>query len=205
MPKRNDMMIGSDATTSALGQEPIVVGVGANPEPDDSVVVTYTESAPAARDPHRVDRLLPGNELEAKTRVRWISLPPAKGYPRRPFDLLRQRGKALPILFRRLGTHPAWGRLFCSTESHRLSAANSKLSQCFLGQATKLALGLPELRRPSAVVGQFLHHRHGDGVLLFRRQFRRLLEGLLQKRSHPMNDRHWPTSGQRQSGQIANA
>jgi hypothetical protein len=59
----------SSSTRRKVPQQLIVVGMRANPEPDDLVRVAHPEGTVGESDPHRVDRTTGVHELEAKARM----------------------------------------------------------------------------------------------------------------------------------------
>lgn len=58
-----------------MPDKPVVIHVGADPEPYDYIVLLEAQSAPAHSEPDRVSGILFANTLEIETGVIWIGFP----------------------------------------------------------------------------------------------------------------------------------
>ena len=105
------------------GDEPVVVGVAADPYPIDGAALAPPDGAPAPPDADGMDVLEPLHGLEMEPRVPGVGLPTPERLGRETLNIDRQGIEAFPELLRRRRFHFRFGNSSGNTSPASISAS----------------------------------------------------------------------------------
>jgi hypothetical protein len=91
--------------TRKIAKQQLVVGVRADPEPDDILAITNTECPVCEADANRVDRAIWVNQLEPEAWVGRVAAEQCVGPASSPLDRTRQEPEGPPEPVGRPGVH----------------------------------------------------------------------------------------------------